>query len=156
MANKETISIKPDQSDLKSLYAVLKTMDKETNTKLKTEVSAISAWTARQIQGAANLSPYPKQAARVLSTTRGNKDRVPNVTIGGSKSRFSGGAVSGQVLFGNEFGANPTSVNGQFPNGGRRFPMPSKGYVIFATLKQSQGEITRRWKRAVEQVLNNW
>ena len=156
MANKETISIKPNQSELKGLYAAFKTMDKEANTKLKTEVAAISNWTAGQIQNAAVLNPYPRQAARVLATTRANKDRVPNVTIGGAKSLFSGGAVSGQVLFGSEFGANPTSVNGRFPNGGRRFPMPSKGYSIFATLKANQAEITARWKRAVEDVLANW
>lgn len=156
MAEKESISIKPDQTQLKGLYAAFKTMDKEANTKLKSEVSAISNWTAGQIKNAAYLNPYPRQAAKVLATTRGNKDRVPNVTIGGSRGTFSGGGVSGQVLFGNEFGANPTSANGRFPNGGRRFPMPSKGYSIFATLKANQAEITARWKRAVEDVLGNW
>ena len=156
MADKETISIKPDQSDLTSLYAAFKKMDKEANTTLKAEVAAISNWTAQQIQNAASLNPYPRQAAKVLATTRGNKDRIPNVTIGGSRQKFSGGAVAGQVLFGSEFGANPTSSNGQFPNGGRRFPMPSKGYAIFAVLKESQGQITMRWKNAVEKVLNNW
>ena len=153
---KESISIKPDQSELKGLYAALKTLDKEANTTLKNEVAAISNWTAGQIQAAVAFNPYPKQAARVLSTTRGNKDRVPNVTIGGTRSKFSGGAVSGQVLFGSEFGANPTSVNGRFPNGGRRFPMPSAGYSIFKTLKDNQAIITARWKAAVEDVLNNW
>ena len=156
MADKETISIRPDQRELAGLYAAFKNLDKEANTKLKSDVAAISNWTAGQIKLAASLNPYPKQAAKMLATTRGNKDRVPNVTIGGTRSKFSGGAVSGQVLFGSEFGANPTSVNGRFPNGGRRFPMPSKGYSIFKILKDNQATITARWQAAVDDVLNNW
>lgn len=156
MADKVSISIKPDQKQLTGLYGALRTLDKDANNQLKTDVMAISQWSAGRIKNAASLNPYPKQAAKALATTAARRDRVPSVAIGGSRQKYSGGAVSGQILFGSEFGANPTSVNGRFPNGGRRFPMPSKGYGIFKTLKEIQPEITRQWKAAVDKVLNEW
>jgi hypothetical protein len=163
MANRSTVQIKPNQSQLKGLYAAFRNMDDDSKTKLKNDVSLISAWSAGELRQGAYSAPMSSQSIRVADTVRPNKDRIPNVTIGGSKSRFSGGAVSGQVLFGNEFGANPTGTNGSFPNGGRRFPFrsPSKGrgnegYWIFKTLTAIQPEITNRWKSAVTDVLNNW
>jgi hypothetical protein len=163
MANRSTVQIKPNQSQLKGLYAAFRNMDDDSKTKLKNDVSLISAWSAGELRQGAYSAPMSSQSIRVADTIRPNKDRIPNVTIGGSKSRFSGGAVSGQVLFGNEFGANPTGTNGAFPNGGRRFPFrsPSKGrgnegYWIFKTLTAIQPDITHRWKNAVTDVLNNW
>jgi hypothetical protein len=153
----EDIAIEPDLNELAGLYRAFKTMDKEAKTELKTKVSAISAWTVPHIQNSYNMNPYPKQAERALKTARSVSRRDPTVLIGGARTKFSGGAVSGNIIFGSEFGANPTSVNGQFPNGGRRFPMPRKGgHGIFKTLKTLQPEITRRWKSAVDDVLGNW
>jgi hypothetical protein len=156
MADKVSISIKPDQKQLSGLYGALRNLDKDANTKLKTDVMAISQWSAERIKNSASKNPYPKQAAKALATTAARRDRVPTVAIGGSRQKYSGGAVSGNIVFGSEFGANPTSINGRFPNGGRRFPFPSKGYGIFATLKQIQPEITRQWKTAVDKVLKEW
>lgn len=156
MATKQTIKIEPDTKQLAGLFAAFKTLDKEANNELKTEVMAISAFSAGKIKQSAMLNPYPKQAAKALATTAARRDRVPSVSIGGSRQKYSGGAVAGNILFGSEFGANPTSINGRFANGGRRFPMPSKGYGIFATLKIIQPDITRLWKAAVDQVLNKW
>ena len=155
MAN-ET-AIEPDLNELAGLYRALKTMDKEAKTELKTKVSAISAWTVPHIQQSYSMNQYPKQAEKALQTARAVKRNDPSVLVGGARSKYSGGAVSGNLIFGSEFGANPTSPNGQFPNGGTRFPAPrKKGYGIFRTLSTLQPEITRRWKSAVEDVLNNW
>ena len=163
MADKKTISIEPDKKELAGLYAAFKTLDKEANTKLREDVMAISAWSANRIKASAHLNPYPEQAAKYLETTKPKRDRMPSISIGGTSKKYSGGAVSGQVLFGSEFGANPTSVNGAFPNGGRRFPFRTpklgrgnEGYGIFPTLRQIQPEITRQWKDAVDKVLRQW
>lgn len=163
MSDRTTVRIQPDRAQLAGLFKAFRKMDKDSQVKLKNDVSLISAWSAGELQAGAFNAPMQAQAQRVAQTVRPNKDRIPNVTIGGSKQRFSGGAVSGQVLFGNEFGANPTSPAGAFPNGGRRFPFrsPSKGrgnsgYWIFKTLTSIQPEITRRWKASVTEVLNNW
>jgi hypothetical protein len=164
MAN-EKITIKPDLSDYRGLLKAISQMDKDSQTSLKSDVSLISAWTAQGIARAAFGAPMARQAVIVAGTVRANKDRVPSVTIGGSKGRASGGANSGQLLFGNEFGSdrNLKGSAGSFPNGGYRFPdrSPSEGrgnsgYWIFPTLKSMQPEIRRRWFQAIEKVFDNW
>jgi hypothetical protein len=122
-------------------------------------VTSISAWSATELQSSYTFNPFPAQAQKVAATIRANKDKIPNVTIGGSKGRFSGGAVSGQVLFGSEFGGPAP-----FANGGRRFPERSDssgrgniGYGIFKKLKEIQPSLTKQWKDAVErQVIKKW
>ena len=174
MAEKETITFKADPKDLQNLYAAFKRLTDEANNELKTQVTAISAWTATKIQAAAKSAQYmPAQAERVADTVRPNKDRIPNVTIGGSKRNFSGGAAVGEVLFGSEFGAEPyltkkkngsnIGANTFGKNKGRRFPPMSppynggnEGYWIFPTLRKEQPAITSAWTTAVENVLNNW
>jgi hypothetical protein len=159
MSDKQTVKIVPDQRQLRGLYAAFRNMDEASKNALKTEVTGISAWSADQLRTSYVYNPFPKQAEIVISTVRPNKDRIPNVTIGGSKGRFSGGAVSGQVLFGSEFGG-PS----YFPNGGRRFPFRSEpkgrgnvGYGIFKKLSEIQPQLTARWKSAVEtHVIKKW
>jgi hypothetical protein len=174
MSEKETITFKADPKDLQNLYAAFKRLTDEANNELKSQVTAISAWTATKIQAAASLAPYmPKQASRVADTVRPNKDKIPNVTIGGSKRNFSGGAAVGEVLFGSEFGAEPyltkkkngsnLGANTFGKNKGRRFPPMSppynggnEGYWIFPTLRREQPAITSAWITAVDSVLNTW
>lgn len=159
MAEKSTVKIQPDSRDLRNLYKAFREMDEGSKKALKDDVTSISAWSATELQSSYTMNPYPAQAQKVAATIRANKDRIPNVTIGGSKGRFSGGAVSGQVLFGSEFGGPAP-----FANGGRRFPERSDsqgrgnvGYGIFKKLKEIQPTLTARWKNAVErQVLKKW
>jgi hypothetical protein len=159
MADKVTVKMTPDSRDLRSLYKAFREMDEGAKKALKDDVTSISQWSATEMQSSYNLNPLPAQAQKVAATIRANKDRIPNVTIGGSKGRFSGGAVSGQVLFGSEFGGPAP-----FENGGRRFPERSRpqgrgneGYGIFITLKRIQPELTRRWKDAVsKRVIEKW
>jgi len=159
MAEKQTVKIQPDQSDMRGLYAAFRKMDDNSKVALKDEVTSISAWSATELQSSYNMNPYPLQAQKVAATIRANKDKIPNVTIGGSKGRFSGGAVSGNILFGSEFGG-PSP----FANGGSRFPERSapqgrgnEGYGIFKMLKQIQPELTARWKEAINKhVIKVW
>lgn len=164
MAEKQTISVKMDITpQIRALLKVLNEMDDQSKTALKEKVKSIAGWVAEDIKRAATTAPMPKQAMKVAQTVRANKDRVPSVTIGGSRVKFSGGAVSGNVLYGSEFGADPTSEAGRFPNGGRRFPYRSpqqgqgnRGYWIYPTLRTNQPRITREWHEAVDNVLDNW
>lgn len=165
MADRKTINIKMDMTqDLRDLLADLNKMDDESKNKLKDDVSAISKWTAQGIIQSSYNAPMPAQAAIVAQTVKYNRDRVPNVSIGGGRGRkASGGASAGELLFGNEFGANPGSVNGSFPNGGRRFPYRSQpkgrgnaGYWIFPALREMQPEISQRWWNAADKVFRHW
>ena len=164
--SKVTMKIQPDLRDLRGLFNALNKMDAESKQKLKDDVTAISGWTAGAIKTSGYVGArFPKQAQIVVATVRANKDRVPNITIGGSRGRVSGGANAGILLYGNEFGGSPESSIGisGFPNGGYRFPARSpregrgnKGYWIYPTLKALQPEITRRWKAAVGNVFGEW
>jgi hypothetical protein len=167
MANtKQTIRFQPDLRDLRGLLKALNKMDDDSKKALKDDVAAISTWTANGIRVAGYVgSPMPRQTAIVAQTVRANKDRIPNVTIGGSRGRASGGANAGILLFGNEFGSDRNTFGsaGNFPNGGYKFPARTpregrgnRGYWIFPTLKAMQPEITRRWKAAVGEVYENW
>jgi hypothetical protein len=166
MADKVTIKMQPDLSQMRDLLKALNQMDEDSKKSLKEDVTSISNWTATGIKMAAYISaPMPRQAAVVAQTVRANKDRIPNVTIGGSRGRVSGGANAGILLYGNEFGSdrNLYGSAGLFPNGGYKFPTRTpregrgnRGYWIFPTLKAMQPEITRRWKESVEKVLDNW
>lgn len=150
--DKSTVKLTPDPKQLRDLYAVFKTMDKESGAQLRNDVQKISQSAAEEIKQAAYGAMYGKQAERVAKSVKANRDRIPNVTIGGSRFKFSGGVPSGTVLFGNEFGAG----NG-FPNGGRRFPFPRKqGNWIFPTLRRIQPTVTHQWKQAVDKILRNW
>jgi hypothetical protein len=163
---RQTIKITPDIRELRGLLKALNAMYYDSQHALKDEVQSISAWTATNIQQAAfGFSPMPKQAAIVAATVRANRDRLPTVTIGGSKGRVSGGANAGQLLFGNEFGGNRNAYGSvsAFKNGGYKFPPRTSrsgrgntGYCIFPTLKAMQPEITHKWKTAVEKVLSDW
>ena len=158
-AERSTVKIQPDSRDLRNLYKAFRQMDEGSKKALKDDVTSISAWSATELQSSYTMNPYPAQAQKVAATIRANKDKIPNVTIGGSKGLFSGGAVSGQVLFGSEFGGPAP-----FANGGRRFPERSDpsgrgnvGYGIFKKLKEIQPTLTKQWKDAVERhVLKKW
>jgi hypothetical protein len=163
--NKKTKVMSLDMSDYRGVLKALSQMDKEAQLQLKDDVHAISKWTAQGIIYSSYGAFMPAQAAIVAQTVRANRDRLPNITIGGSKGRASGGANAGQLLYGNEFGGERNAYNSQsaFPNGGYRFPARSpregrgnKGWWIFPTLKTLQPEIRRRWKDAVDKVMDNW
>ena len=167
MANtRSTIKIQPDLRDLRGLLNALNKMDDDSKKVLKDDVASISAWTAGAIRMSGYVgSPMPAQTAIVAQTVRANKDRIPNVTIGGSRGRASGGANAGILLFGNEFGSDRNTYGsaGNFPNGGYKFPARTprvgrgnRGYWIFPTLTAMQPEITRRWKAAVGEVFGEW
>jgi hypothetical protein len=157
--SKATVKIEPDRRQLSSLYKAFREMDDGSKQALKDEVTSISAWSAGELRNSYTMNPYPAQAQKVAATIRANKDRIPNVTIGGSKGRFSGGAVSGNVLFGSEFGGPAP-----FANGGRRFPERSApegrgniGYGIFKKLKEIQPRLSAEWKDAVNRhVIKKW
>jgi hypothetical protein len=163
---RQTVKVTIDMKDLRPVLKELNDMDKEANRELKDDVQSITMWMAGVIKQAAyGHEFYPQQAAVVAATVKGNRDRVPNVTVGGSRGRTSGGANAGQLLFGNEFGGDRNAFGNltAFQNGGYRFPKRTdregrgnKGYWIFPTLKDNQKEITEKWFAAVTKVLSNW
>lgn len=182
MAERQTITVKPDPAQLRGLYAAFKKLEDEANNRLKDDVASISKWTAGEVKAAAKSAPYmPRQAVLAAESIRFNRDRVPNFTIGGAKTAPVSRKVTakspapkyGNLIYGSEFGAEQTlviPVNGSRRGansfgkyGGKRFPKRSDklgrgnvGYWIYPTLREKQSEITSRWINAVENVLEKW
>jgi hypothetical protein len=110
---KVTMKIQPDLRDIRGLLNALNKMDDTSKKQLKDDVTSISGWTAGAIKTSGYVGArFPKQAQIVVATVRANKDRIPNITIGGSRGRVSGGANAGILLYGNEFGGSPESSIG--------------------------------------------
>lgn len=165
--DKETIKMTVDSRDLRGLYQAFKSLDKDTNAALKVEVQGLTDYVARQIKMAAADAPNPRQASLVATTVRANKDRVPNITIGGSR-KFKASRRGternplpsvGQVLFGSEFGATGSGA-GSFKQGGRKFPYwsgryghGSRGWWIFPTLRQLQPKITHDYHAIIDRYI---
>ena len=160
---KDTIKMTVDPKQLKSLYQAFKNLDEETNAALKVEVRQLSDYVARQIRDAAESTDrYPRQAALIAASVKANKDRIPNITIGGSRiARVSRKATStnprpkvGQLLFGSEFGAKDKGASA-FSQGGRKFPNWNykKGYWIFPTLRRLQPKITTDYHAIIDKYI---
>jgi hypothetical protein len=172
MTEKQTIKVQMDITpEIRALFKKLNEMDADSKNELKERVKAISGWVAEEIKTAATYAPMYKQATLVSQSVRVSKDRVPSITIGGSKkakvsrkrTQSNPAPTVGQLLYGSEFGASPTSEAGAFPNGGRRFPYRSpqrgrgsEGYWIYPTLRLAQPRITREWHAEVDSILAKW
>jgi len=160
---KQSINIKADTTQYRGLLKALNEMDKDAKGQLKNDVKPIAAMMAKEIKAAAPQDPFSRQAQMVAKSVRAQKDRMPYVAVGGARKVFRNGATAGEAVFGSEFGANPGSKAGSFPNGGRRFPYRSAakgagnlGYWIFPTAKRLQPEIRKMWQDACNKVLDNW
>lgn len=171
---KQTIKIQPDTRELADLFRALSRMEKEAQTNLKDDVMSISRWVAEDLKMAASSAPfYPKQAELIKSTIKASRDRMPTITIGGTRrapvkrqvTADNPAPTVGEILFGNEFGGerNAKGSASSFPNGGYKFPMRSAregrgnaGYWIFPTVKELQPRITAQWFAAIEKINRIW
>jgi len=177
-SERQTIRVTADVSELKGLFKALNAMDREANIGIKDDVMSISRWVAEDIKRAASTHVWGKQdsaaqALLVADTVRATRDRLPTVTIGGSKrapirraTSFSSPAPTvGEILFGNEFGGDRNAFGNlnAFPNGGYRFPKRTdrlgrgnEGYWIFPTVRRLQPRITAEWVAIIRRVENLW
>ena len=96
------------------------------------------------------------QAAALAGTVRANRDRIPNVTVGGAKRVTSTGAKAFQILFGANFGAVTYREPGQVPYFVHDHAGPGKDYWIWATAEAHATEIDSAWNAAADTVLDNW
>jgi len=152
----DDVRIAVDERTMNGLKYALSKMDKESNARLRNDVADITSWYAPKLANAAyglGAEFNPLQAQKVAESIRAVRDRVPYVQAGGRRVRFSGGAVSGQVLFGNEYGSNSYQ---QFPRRSPRKGRGNAGWWLTPALSRFQPEITHKWKEAVMKVLANW
>ena len=162
-----TVKINLDRKDYDMLMKAFKVMDKEAQDRLRARNKLIVSALAHKIQQAAAYAPNPRQAQQVAKSVRGNRDRIPNITIGGARkaSVSRKGNVNnpkptyGELLFGTEFGQSANSPR-RFKQGGMKFPYLSaplgrgrRGYFIFPTLRRNQEMIRRDYLETVYKLL---
>ena len=164
---RNTVSISVDDADLRKLLYAFKDMDDIAKNDMKKFARDLSIQAANQVERMASRTRQGAAVARSIKLNPG--DKAPSFSLGGnSDASVRGGAKFGELLFGVEFGASGTKLNGQrgalyFSNGGRRFPNRSPkegngnaGYFIFPTLKRMQPEITRAWLEGYAMMRKAW
>lgn len=154
---KETISIKIDDADIKAILRTFKRMDQIASKDLRDLSTELAQEIATAIQAAASFAEArggnSRQAVAVADTIKVNRDRVPSITIGGSKAVTSSGAKAGNLLFGTEFGARKYK---QFPRRSPKEGRGNAGYFIFPTLKMMQPRIRDKWVQGVDKIREEW
>lgn len=168
--------IRLDDPTIKSILRNFNRMEKAANVDLKDLSRDISRYVAQELMSASmNHRWYPRQAARLAESIKVNRDRVPSITIGGSK-RFTNSDGErkpyGDLLFINEFGSLPSYQQARFRNrfqrknnslGGFQGPPRSpkegkgnRGYWIFPRLRRIQPTILRWWLEGAQEVADHW
>jgi hypothetical protein len=170
------VTIRLNDSDIQAILRSFSRMDKQANTDLRNLSSVISQDIANEFRNSARGSRwYPEQASFVAQSARATRDRVPSVTVGGSKaySTSDGRRVAaGSLLFLSEFGSPEQAQRDRFRNsaqrrtgsrGGLQGPPRSpkegrgnRGWWLFPRLKRLQPDILRRWINGAQKVADEW
>lgn len=121
-------------------------LPKEANKELRAAALQLSGLLAQEVRSAGMAEG--RQAAELVPTVKARRDRIPSVSIGGTKRIFRGKKDRTQqeayrALFGSEFGGN-----------GHGFKPPrSGGYWIRPAIKAAEPEIAREWRAAAERIV---
>ena len=170
------ITVRLDDREVQAILRAFSRMDKQANTDLRDLSTVISQDIANEFRNSARGSRwYPEQASFVAQSARATRDRVPSVTLGGSKaySTSDGRRVAaGSLLFLSEFGSLPSVQRDRFRNsaqrrtgarGGLQGPPRSpregrgnRGWWLFPRLKRLQPDILRRWINGAQKVADEW
>ena len=170
------VTIKLDDRDIQAILRAFSRMDKEANKDLRDLSKVISQDIANEFRNAARGSRfYPEQASFVAQSAQATRDRVPSVTVGGSKAYTTSDGrrvAAGSLLFLSEFGSPQQAQRDRFRNsaqrrtgarGGLQGPPRSpregrgnRGWWLFPRLKRLQPDILRRWINGAQKVADEW
>lgn len=128
--------------------AAFRALPKEASDELRTAATDLSTLLAGRIAAAGQSEG--RQAAKLAQTVKPKRDRVPALTVGGTKKLFRGrkdgkSREAFRALFGSEFGSNR----------GHGFkPHVGKGsYWIWKTVEANQSEIAAGWTAAADGIV---
>ncbi len=119
---------------------------------------------ARAIERAGQNRGGQAALLAAAGAVRVKSDRVPAVEVGANPERAIGHVFAGagqrggrgrpgtvrDLLFGSEFGANPSS--GRYAPYGYEAHAGRRGLWIFPTVEGMQGEINRRWQEGADRI----
>jgi hypothetical protein len=170
------ITIRLNDKDIQAILRAFSRMDKQAGKDLRALSGVISRDIADEFRNSARGSRwYPRQASFVAQSARATRDRVPSVTLGGSKQYTTSDGrrvAAGSILFLSEFGSPPIKQQQRFRNkaqqaagarGGIQGPPRSpregrgnRGWWLFPRLKRIQPDILRRWIEGAQKVADEW
>ena len=135
---------------LRELLRALSRLPKTAQAEIREAAQAIADDEAKRITSAGRSSD--SQSAAAAGFVKARRDRVPTLSVGGSrKAGVSGGATVGQLFFGAEFGGQKRPTTRQFrPHKGRT------GYWLWPVLREDQERMLKRWQAAVEAIAREW
>jgi hypothetical protein len=130
---------------LKAFQGLEADLRKEANAELRAAAKTCAGELANALKVAAAGSPTPV-AARVAKSIKVKSDRIPVVSIGGSRKVGRYGAPAAALVSGSE-------------DGGKNFGAPKGGaYWIAPTVERfgSSGEALRSYRGAVDDLVRKW
>lgn len=142
-----TVRIDGAQATLKAF----RDLPKEASDALRDAAQDLSEQMANWLRAAG--SGEGRQASLLTGTVKAKRDRLPYVTVGGTKRighpwPGAGRAPAYALLFGSEFGSS--RGHGFKPHRGK------VGYWVFPTIEAHEGEIAREWTKAADEIVERF
>lgn len=157
--SKTSLTLTVHVDGLREVLAVLNKLPKEANQQLRDRSQKIAKGVAEHVQQAGRA--LGGQAAAVAATVTTRRDRVPVISVGGTRRIGRHGAPAYGLLFGSEFGQNRRSgwfaANRYAASEGRQYK-PHRGrnsYWIFKTVDEHAVEIFQQWADAADEIVRD-
>jgi hypothetical protein len=130
------------------LLKAIQALGPDANKAIRDKANQLATDLAGKAKSAASSDEAP-QSHLLAPTIRAKRDRVPAITMGGSRSVGSRHTPAFEVMFGAEFGSN---LHPQFhrPHAGRA------GYFFFPLVETEAATISRAWLAAADEVVREF
>lgn len=143
----DSMSINLRVDGAQETLAAFRALPKDASVRLREAALELSRLLAGRVEAAGRAEG--RQAALLAGTVKARRDRIPSITVGGTKPighpwPKRGKAKAFEILFGSEFGG---SGHGFKPHRGQ------EGYWIWPTVLASQDEIGREWMKAADAII---
>lgn len=131
--------------------AAFKALPKQASAELRDRTVTLTQSLADHVAAAGR--GQGRQAAKLASTVKVKRDRVPAFEVGGTKKIFRGKLDGSereafQPLFGSEFGSN--RGHGFAPHAGKR------GLWVWPTVEAHEAEIARAWAATAQEIIDKF
>jgi len=153
-----TVHVKMD--GVKETLRAFNRLERTASKELRDETIQIAESLVGDLRAAAIIDS--RQSALLAPTVKARRDRVPNVSAGGSKRVGRQGEPAGGLIFSSEFGQNKKSgwyAAPRFRGSLGRQWHPHRGaasYWFYKTVDRETPEIFRRWFAVCDRLLNRW
>lgn len=142
------LAIRVSISGARETLAAFRALPKEASKELRDASTRISEVEASKIRAAAVSSS--KQSGLVASGIKARRDRLPSITVSGTKRVGRNKKPLNKIMFGANFGA--TRLKQFRPHRGAG----QDDYWFFVTAEKDIPRMVDQWGRAVDKVLRRW